>query len=36
MENETNENETVDLDTEYAVPAWWTNSYGRSHRSYWD
>ena len=29
MENETKEDE-------YTVPAWWTNSYGRSNRSYWD
>ena len=36
MENETNEVETVDLDTEYSVPEWWANSYGRSNRSYWD
>ena len=29
MENETKEDE-------YAVPTWWTNTYGRSNTSYWD
>jgi hypothetical protein len=29
-----NENETKE--DEYTVPEWWANSYGRSHRSYWD
>lgn len=37
MEKETNENETVEtVSDEYTVPEWWTNSYGRSNRSYWD
>ena len=33
MDNETTNETTTD---EYAVPTWWTNSYGRSNRSYWD
>ena len=27
--------ETTNED-EYTVPTWWSESYGRSHRSYWD
>ncbi len=30
MENEKTTEE------EYSIPEWWINSYGRSHRSYWD
>jgi len=34
MSDKETTNETKE--EEYSIPEWWANSYGRSHRSYWD